>query len=207
MPEPQGRATLDTMSTTSTAPAPAAVRDPSSRATDAPSGVDAARAFGVMLGGPVVLLAGLSTAAIHTARAVRIDAPAEEVWPWIAQIVQDRGGFYSYTWLENLAGCRMRNADRVHPEWQRRDVGETVLLHPASGLRVLRFESGHALVLEGGWSLVVLDDGPESCRLVARFRAPAGLAGTGYARLLELPHLVVERKMLLEIKRRAERAA
>ena len=46
--------------------------------------------------------------------AITIRAPVEEVWPWLAQIGQDRGGFYSYEWLENLAGCEMRNADRVH---------------------------------------------------------------------------------------------
>jgi hypothetical protein len=61
----------------------------------------------------------------HT-RAVAIDAPAGQVWQWLAQIGQDRGGFYSYTWLENLAGCRMRNADRIRPEWQQRARGGAV---------------------------------------------------------------------------------
>lgn len=143
----------------------------------------------------------------HMTNAVRIDAPAEAVWPWIAQIGQDRGGFYSYTWLENLAGCRMRNADRVHPEWQHREIGETVLLHPATGLNVLRPEPGHALVLEGDWSLVVEPDGPGRCRLLARSPAPSSLAGTAYGLLLELPHFIMQRRMLLEIKRRAERVA
>jgi hypothetical protein len=41
--------------------------------------------------------------------AVTIDAPVEDLWPWLAQLGQDRGGFYSYEWLENLAGCQMRN--------------------------------------------------------------------------------------------------
>jgi len=54
---------------------------------------------------------------IQITHAVTIAAPVERVWPWLAQIGQDRGGFYSYEWLENLAGCEMRNADRVHPEW------------------------------------------------------------------------------------------
>src|SRR5919197_4036569 len=40
--------------------------------------------------------------------AVTIHAPVAEVWPWLAQLGQDRGGFYSYEWLENLAGCRMQ---------------------------------------------------------------------------------------------------
>jgi hypothetical protein len=137
--------------------------------------------------------------------AVGIDAPASAVWPWVAQIGQDRGGFYSYTWLENLAGCRMRNADRIHPEWQQRSAGDTVLLHPANGLKVLRVEPGHALAMEGGWALAVLPDGPDRCRLLARFRFPRGAAATAYALLLELPHFLMERRMLLQIKRRAER--
>jgi hypothetical protein len=220
----------------------------------------AVRAFGVMLGGPLVLLAAVAVAAAQTLSArrvprpgavavlaiaaayqrwmrpwmrrwgatdvdleralpgheigwgpvahmtnvVRIDAPADTVWPWVAQIGQDRGGFYSYTWLENLAGCRMRNADRVHPEWQQRAAGETVLLHPANGLKVLRFEPGHALVLQGDWSLAVEPDGPGSCRLLARSPSPRGLAGKAYGLLLELPHFLMQRRMLLEIKRRAE---
>jgi hypothetical protein len=124
------------------------------------------------------------------------------VWPWLAQLGQDRGGFYSYAWLENLAGCRMRNADRIHSEWQQR--ADTVLLHPTAGLKVLSFEPDRALVLEGGWSLVLRADGPERCRLLARFRAPGGVAGAAYGMLLELPHFLMERRMLVTIKRRAE---
>jgi hypothetical protein len=47
--------------------------------------------------------------------AVEIDAPVEEVWPWVAQLGVDRGGFYSYSWLENLVGCGVRNAETIHP--------------------------------------------------------------------------------------------
>lgn len=60
---------------------------------------------------------------------VEIDAPAAAVWPWIAQIGADKGGFYSYQWLENLAGCDVRNAERVHPEWEVK-VGDGLRLHP-----------------------------------------------------------------------------
>jgi hypothetical protein len=139
-------------------------------------------------------------------RAVTVGAPVEEVWPWLAQIGQDRGGFYSYEWLENLAGCRMRNADRIHPEWQHRDVGETVLLHPASGLRLVKFEQNRSLALEdwGAFVLESLDEG--RTRLIARNRKRRGLAAAAYACLLEIPHFVMERKMLLGIKARAERA-
>src|SRR5262245_61191325 len=59
------------------------------------------------------LVADPKTQATH---AVTIDAPPEAVWPWLVQIGQDRAGFYSYTWLEDLFGCRMRNTYRVVPE-------------------------------------------------------------------------------------------
>ena len=95
---------------------------------------------------------------MQTTRAVTIDAPVEEVWPRLAQIGQDRGGFYSYEWLENLAGCRLRNADRIHPEWQERSVGETVLLHPASGLRLARFEPPRGYAFEG-WAFALEREG------------------------------------------------
>ena len=140
-------------------------------------------------------------------RAVTIEAPPEQIWPWLAQIGQDRGGFYSYEWLENLAGCRMRNASEVHPEWQRREIGEKVLLHPALGLAVARFDPGRALVLEG-WGAFVLEplDGDRT-RLLARGHAPKNLPERLYNLLLmELPHFIMERKMLLGIKARGEGA-
>jgi hypothetical protein len=145
---------------------------------------------------------GVSSPGARQTRAVQIDAAAHAVWPWIAQIGQDRGGFYSYEWLENLAGCRMTNADRIHPEWGLRTVGESVLLHPDTGLKVLQFVPGRMLVLESGWSFTLVPDGPASCRLLTRFIAPTGVAGIAYAMLVELPHFIMERKMLLEINRR-----
>src|SRR4029077_3090831 len=48
--------------------------------------------------------------------AVNVDATAEAVWRWIVQIGQDRGGFYSSSFLENLVGCDMHNAFRIVPE-------------------------------------------------------------------------------------------
>jgi hypothetical protein len=142
-------------------------------------------------------------AGMQTTRAVTIDAPVEEVWPWLAQVGQDRGGFYSYEWLENLAGCRMRNANGVHPEWQQREVGETVKLHWASGLKLTRFEPNRVYAL-GGWYFV-LEPKDGRTRLLCRGRFARGVASIGYALLLELPHFIMERKMLLGIKERAER--
>jgi hypothetical protein len=59
-------------------------------------------------------------------RAITVDATPEAVWPWIVQIGADRGGFYSYDWLENLFGLGIHSADRIVPEWQHRAVGDLV---------------------------------------------------------------------------------
>jgi hypothetical protein len=136
--------------------------------------------------------------------AVTIDAPVEEVWPWLAQLGQDRGGFYSYEWLENLAGCEMKNAERIHPEWQHRELGETLHLHPAGGLRVSVFEAGRALGLEGWGIFVVEPAGADRSRLIARGGVPRGLGAVAYGVLMEIPHFLMERRMLLGIKARAE---
>jgi hypothetical protein len=126
------------------------------------------------------------------------------VWPWLAQLGRDRGGFYSYEWLENLAGCQMQNADRVHPEWQHRELGETVHLHPAGGLRVSVFQPGRALGLEG-WGTFALEPlGRDRTRLIARGSVPRGVGAAAYGLLMEMPHFLMERRMLLGIKERVE---
>ena len=77
-------------------------------------------------------------AAFTATRAISIAASRDHVWPWIAQIGQGRGGFYSYTALENLLGCEMENADRIYPEWQALERGDEIRMHPkAPPLEVL----------------------------------------------------------------------
>ena len=67
---------------------------------------------------------------LNATHAITINAPASKIWPWLVQMGQTRGGFYSYDWLENLVGCHMHNADRIHAEWQELQVGDEVWLHP-----------------------------------------------------------------------------
>ena len=82
--------------------------------------------------------------------AISIDAPAAAVWPWIAQLGQERGGFASFERLENLSGCRIRNADRIVEAWQHPAVGDQVHLHPkAPALHIAALEPGRSLVLRG----------------------------------------------------------
>ncbi|HEX8084545.1 MAG TPA: hypothetical protein VF529_09665 [Solirubrobacteraceae bacterium] len=143
--------------------------------------------------------------ASQSTRAVAINAPASEVWQWLAQIGQDRGGFYSYEWLENLAGCRMHNAETVRHDWQHRDVGERVYLHPLFPLPVTVFEPGRAIALKGWGAFVVEPLDAEHTRLIARERTPRDVGALFYELFMAIPHFVMERKMLLGIKERAER--
>jgi hypothetical protein len=83
-------------------------------------------------------------------RAITVRAPASGVWPWIAQLGQGRGGFYSYDFLENLAGCDVHSADRIVPEWQDVMAGDQVRLAPQANLAVAYLERGRSLVLRGG---------------------------------------------------------
>ena len=65
------------------------------------------------------------TEALRTTRVVTIDAPIESVWPWMAQIGEDRGAAYGYSAPETLAvGTQIHNADTIHPEWQDVRVGD-----------------------------------------------------------------------------------
>jgi uncharacterized protein YndB with AHSA1/START domain len=88
----------------------------------------------------------------QTTRAVTIDAPAGQVWRWLVQVGQGRGGLYSYDWLENLADLDVHSADEIVPELQDLKVGDLVRLAPESmgaeaGLRVAVMEPERALVL------------------------------------------------------------
>jgi len=160
----------------------------------------------------------VSGVAPRVTRAVTIDAPADVVWSWLVQIGQERAGFYSYSWLENLAGARMHNADRVHPEWQRRAEGDVVRLAGPYGRRaeqvVARVEPERMLVLtshadfdaivagrvaDGYWGFFLRPVDAQRTRLIAR-----GVGGSLGNPVFDVAHFVMERGMLLGIKARAE---
>ena len=83
-------------------------------------------------------------------RGITVHASPGRVWPWIAQLGQGRGGFYSYDFLENIVGCDIHSADRVVPEWQQVEVGDEVKIHPEVALTVAVLDPGRSLVLHGG---------------------------------------------------------
>jgi len=78
-------------------------------------------------------------------RAITIDAPAAAVWPWLAQMgPSPRGGAYTYDWIENLLGLDMHSVDRVLPEFQHPEVGDTIGLG-SNRMRIERVEPGRVL--------------------------------------------------------------
>ena len=155
---------------------------------------------------------------ITATRAITIRAAADGVWPWIAQLGQGRGGFYSYDFLENLVGCDIHSSDRIAPEWQDAEVGDEVRLAPAVGLVVASMERGRSLVLRGGipmgnipapydftWAFALRDESDETTRLLVRERYAYTQP---WARLIVEPtqvlSFVMTHKMLRGIKDRAE---
>lgn len=156
--------------------------------------------------------------AFEVNHAITIKAAPEFVWPWLAQIGQDRGGFYSYDWLENLFGCDIRNADTIHPEWQEREIGELVpaaqptwaagIFGTELGWHVTMFEPDQALVLEpwGAFVLIPQDDGTTRLHIrstVSDRHIPVWAAALSFA-AFEVPHFIMERRMLIGIRERAE---
>jgi hypothetical protein len=140
-----------------------------------------------------------------TTRAVTVHAPAEEVWRWLVQLGQDRGGFYSYDWLENLAGCHLHSADEIHEEWQDRRTGDMLQIFDGYQTPLLEVDPPRALVIENWGAYVIEPIDDSSCRLIARSHTERDATALAYLLAIELPHAIMERKTLLGIKQRAER--
>ena len=161
----------------------------------------------------------MSHANITATRAISVAADADAVWPWVAQLGQGRGGFYTYDFLENLVGCDIHSADQIVPEWQTIAVGDEVKLHPDVGLRVALLEPGTALVLRGGipmgpvappydftWAFIVLAQSDGSTRLVVRERyAYTRRWSSLLVEPVQLISFIMSERMLRGIKHRAER--
>jgi hypothetical protein len=167
--------------------------------------------------------------------AVSVEAEASAVWPWVAQLGQGRGGFYSYQRLENLAGCRIQNTERILDEHQHVAPGDGIKLHPTMpGLPVVLFDPPHVLGLHAcddlssgqrfdpagprparflslSWVFVVEEDGPGRSRLFSRYRADYGggrAIDLSYGPwLVEPVSFPMDTKMLCGIRLRAERMA
>ena len=150
---------------------------------------------------------------IVATRVVEIGAPPSAIWPWLVQMGPGRGGAYTYDWIERRLGIDIRNTDRVIPELQHLKVGDEIPM-PGYTMRVEQLDPGQAMVVRSGnhawvWSFELRPAG-ERTRLISRNRFDTSalpLKDKLAYPVIEPGSWVMERKMLLTIKQRAERLA
>lgn len=164
----------------------------------------------------------------HT-RAVLIEATPEELWPWLIQIGQDRAGFYSYEWLENLVLADMKKVREIKPEFQwPRLMGDTIWLanknhYKGKGYQILaeitpfksfvmlggddfaRIQKGEKAA--GSWAFYLYPQSPTHTWLVARSSEGVTPLAKRVLRYFtyEVPHFIMERKMLLTVQKLMEK--
>jgi len=145
-------------------------------------------------------------------RAITIDAPTSAVWPWIAQMgPAPRGGAYTYDWIENLLGLNMHSAETLLPDYQHPQVGDG-FGYGGNKMSYRIVEPEHVLATQSAdgnwvWSFILVEQDGRT-RLISRnrFRLPRLRDKIGMIPM-EPGSLLMERKMLYGIKRRAERLA
>jgi hypothetical protein len=155
--------------------------------------------------------------------AIAIDAAPNVVWPWLVQMGQARAGFYTHDRLERLFGAAIRNANEIHPEWQRLAVGDLVrtyrpmprfeplgwivyVVEPPRTLVV--HEPERRGVISSSWAFALEGEG-EGARLLSRWRfRRRGAAHTAFKWLVFDPaHFIMETGVLHGLKTRAESTA
>jgi hypothetical protein len=148
----------------------------------------------------------------NATRAITIAAPPEEIWPWLVQVGVRRAGWYSYDFLDNF----MRpSADRIIPEFQSLAPGDVMGMSPdgKQGITVHSLAPPHIMIwttlpdTTWVWVLEATLDG--STRLLTRVRARYRWLSPSiaFSMLLEFADIWMMRKMLLNLRTRAERGA
>ena len=165
-------------------------------------------------------------------QAITIEAPPSAVWPWLVQWGYERGGFYSYDWIDRLVGAAgVVSAERILPEFQHLEVGDMLPVMPEGGFTVVRIEPERALVLrwrldmsngqgvpfdaplperfiDGSWVWYLEPSGAGATRMLSRFHIdwnPSPQNALYFYAFLEPGSCFMDRGMLLGLKRRAER--
>jgi hypothetical protein len=146
-------------------------------------------------------------------RAITIDAPPEDVWPWIVQMGSGRGGWYA---LDRLDNGGVPSAEEVIPGLQDLQVGDLIPMGVGKevGPRVLEMEPARRMLWatddEFTWEWVLEPRGDGGTRLVSRIREqypPLLSRKMPYAIVASTGDVVMNWTQLKRIKRRAERLA
>lgn len=144
-------------------------------------------------------------------RAITIHAPVSAVWPWVARLGQERGGFFSYTFFENTFGAEMVNADQILPGDKTIQAGDRFSYFgngPEGTYGIVDLVEENHLMDVSGWCFLLqpLDD--QTTRLLVRYPFVVGEnlgARIFYYGMFEPAHFIMESGMMLGIKQRAER--
>ncbi|MBP7593943.1 MAG: hypothetical protein KBA85_20235 [Chloroflexi bacterium] len=163
----------------------------------------------------------VAQANLRFTKGITIQASPAQVYPWLLQIGVDRGGMYSYDWLENLFGLNVHSTDRIVPEYQKVQVGDfwrftpkDYVLNPGPGLYVRQLRENEAVLLcfgmEGkaedpcvdSWQFVLLPQADGSTRLL--LRSNMAMKPELPIKLTYFVQFIMERKMLLTLRERAE---
>src|SRR5512138_1225124 len=142
--------------------------------------------------------------------AVTVNATPEHIWPWLVQIGYQRGGLYSYDWLDRLFGYLDRpSATRILPEFQHLSAGDVIPLGRGPSWPVAVVEANRALVLDmrnmGGfdwvWQFGIYRVDETQTRLVSRSRVRAhAVLGRLLTHAIEPAGFFMTRRMLLGLK-------
>jgi len=161
------------------------------------------------------IVAGL---AWQATRAVDIQVPAAQVWPWLVQM--GRGGLYSYDWLENLVGCDIHTLDAIDPALQDLKVGDPIKIGRQKGLpyyQVVLLEPEKALLLRSvdpttgamgeTWGFYLIEKGNGLTRLIVRHRTPPSQDSTAQIvnAVFEPISFFMEHRMLYGIRDHAQK--
>jgi hypothetical protein len=159
----------------------------------------------------------VSPANYEAMMAVDVDAPPEAIWPWLTQLGRGRGGLYSYDWLDRLFGfLDAPSAETLLPGVQPLQPGDLVPIgkDPKRYYQVRAVEPNRALVMfledaragwKWSWSFILVPEGGRT-RLLSRSRSyvPRRLGTIAMWAAIELPAFIMTRKMLLNLRDRAE---
>ena len=145
-------------------------------------------------------------------RAINIDRPPADVWPWLLQIGQDRAGFYSNDWLENLTTADIHNADVIRPEWQTRAVGDKIRMASPwqtqmggeATLLTVRLLEPDRVIGDIPGRFVLVPAGDRGTRLLLREQLAIPERSGAMWLIWDPMHFVMEQRMLQGIKERVE---
>jgi hypothetical protein len=158
---------------------------------------------------------------IRATKGITVQAPPQAIYPWLLQIGVDRGGMYSYDWLENLFGLNVHTTEQIVPEYQNVQIGDfwrftpqDYVLSPGPGLYVQQLIENEAVLLCFGvegkpnepcintWQFVLAPQADGSTRLL--LRSNMAIEQEAPIKLTYFVQFIMERKMLLTLRELAE---